>query len=372
MTYYYQKDDSKLVDAIVIRINISDIVGAEQREKEFLTAQVAQAAGCFPVIYASFNNGIVYHYAPGRNPTFHDVIKPGFIQEFTRKLYAFHHADPDALKLQSLIGSPAVYNKTCLSLEDMGMVSSIPDKPDVSMGSERMEKFWKFRNEFTNDVLMKEFSFVKCILDDVSLPLSVTHLDLHLHNMLLDDDTGNITFIDFESGDYNFEYMDLAAFFLMRPVFEKIGYADPEEPSFTEHHRTLYLQGYLRAKYEKIGKSVDIIPAEEFELMDLQHKILETAFHLQAISTCLVLGCGIANDKFDFFDVIPATKENYYSGKQKLYAWRDRCKELVHSLSMTEQGLSQWEKRLHIWCLLSFAETLPSGPSGLLLFSVTV
>ena len=78
MTCFYQAQDDKWLDALVVRVYGLEEAGVItlEREKEFLTLQVAQAAGCFPPVLASFINDIVYRFEPGRIVNFHDLTNP--------------------------------------------------------------------------------------------------------------------------------------------------------------------------------------------------------------------------------------------------------------------------------------------------------
>ena len=68
-----------------------------KREKEFLTMQVARAAGCFPAIVAAFKNGVIYEYEPGRIVTSHDLVKPDIVKKVVQQLHLFQHIDLDSL-----------------------------------------------------------------------------------------------------------------------------------------------------------------------------------------------------------------------------------------------------------------------------------
>ena len=328
---YYQKDDEHMSDAIVMRVYSLSVEDREGREREFFIAQIAHAAGCFPRIYASFNNGFVYQYAIGRSPNYHDITKPEFICKFARNLYAFHNFELKELSLKNLRGVLTTYDPVFVTVEQKGMATLIPDNPESRLDPEGLAKFKLYRNEFTKDSLAKEFQFMKEILDEVSMPVSLCHMDLHPHNMLLDPATGDITLIDFEFSGCHYTQYDLAYLFGIRAAFERMGYIGPDEPAFTDECRSMYLREYLHAKYEAKGADVNSIPQEEFELLDIHHKMLDTLISLQGISCFLALGC--MTKKSDLFDHIPHFKEKYFAEKKELPILQDRCAKLMEKLA---------------------------------------
>ena len=345
MTCYYLKADEYMLDALVIRVCTTSYGDSETREKEFLTAQIAHAAGCFPRIYASFNNGFVYQYAIGRNPNFHDITKPEFIRKYAHKLYDFHNYEEENLALKNLRGMPATYSPVPITIEERGAVNLIPDHPDASCGlhPEGIAKFRHYRREFTKDYLVKEFKYIQSILDEISLPVSLCHMDLHPHNMLLDPATGDITFIDFEFSGYHYTYYDLAYLFSMQLALRNMGLIGPDEPAFTDEHRSMCLREYLYAKYKAKGIGSEAISDEEFELFDIQHRIIETLITLQHIPFFLAFAFVLKNASL--FDHIPGSKEKYLADKKLLPVLLDRCKHLIDSLN---HGSSGW----HLICVI--------------------
>ena len=331
MMCYYPRADEHMSDAVVVRVCSIHVGDAEMREREFLTAQIAHAAGCFPKIYASFNNGFVYQYAIGRKPNFHDITKPEFIRNFARKLYAFHSCEVMKLPLKNLRGKPTTYEPYPVTLQERGMVNNIPDNLDPSLDTKVITKFQEQRREFSRDYFIQEYRYMQDILDDISLPVSLAHLDLHPLNMVLDPASGDITFLDFELSGHQYPYYDLVFFLSIRSYLEKRGVFSPDEPAFTDEHCTMFLREYLHAKYESKGVDIISIPQEEFELIGIQHKIVDVLINLQFISSFLALGCELK--KFHFFDYLPDFNESYLAGKKELPVLRERCKELTKKLA---------------------------------------
>ena len=335
-TCYYQRADEDRSDAIVVRVCNTSYGDAEVREREFLIAQIAHAAGCFPRIYASFNNGFVYQYAAGRNTNYYDITKTEFIRKFARKLHAFHSQDLKKLSLRNLKGMPATYDPALVTIEERGLMSTIPYNRDPELDPEGLAKFKLYRKEFAKDYLTNEYKYFQGILDEISLPVSLCHLDLHPHNMLLDPATGDITFLDFEVAGYHYTCYDLCYFLSIRSRFERLGFVSHDEPVFTDEHCMMFLREYLCAKYETEGCDINSMPEEELELLATQHKIFDILNNLQGISSFLALGSDLKLT--NLFDHLPDFKEKYLSGKKGLPVLRDRCKELILKLRKGDNG----------------------------------
>ena len=336
MMCYYQKADEHMADAIVIRVYNIRIGDTARREREFLIAQIAHAAGCFPRIYGSFNNGFLYRYAVGKKPNFHDITKPEFIWNFARKLHAFHSCEVTKLPLKNLHGMPATYEPYSVTIEGRGMANIIPENPDPSLDAISVTKFHLYRREFTRDYFIQEYKYIQGVLDDISLPVSLSHLDLHPQNMVLDPATGDITFLDFELSGHQYPYYDLVFFLSIRSFLAKMGAFSPDEPAFTDEHCMRFLREYLHAKYEGQGIDVMSIPQEEFDLIGIQLKIIDVLINLQFISTFLALSSELK--MAHLLDHIPDFKDKYLAGKKELPVLLDSCKQLMKKLSQNDAG----------------------------------
>ena len=82
--------DKDRSDAVIVRIYRGFLAGGLDRNKEFLSIQVAQSSGLHAPIHAVFNNGLVYKYVPGRLPSLHDLGNPKVIRELARALFRLH------------------------------------------------------------------------------------------------------------------------------------------------------------------------------------------------------------------------------------------------------------------------------------------
>ena len=145
-----------------------------------------------------------------------------------------------------------------------------PDDPDLE------EAFQRYRTDFSDDVIKSELEFVLSVIRDARLPLSIIHGDIHKNNMVLDH-CGKVVLIDFEISSISYRYFDLGYFFVMWRVAPWLRWCTPGEPALTPEVRRQYIEAYLEAKCEHEGRDRKDVSAAEYELMDLQHQVIEFA-----------------------------------------------------------------------------------------------
>ena len=335
MTCFYQAQDEKRVDALVVRVYGLEEAGVItlEREKEFLTLQVAQAAGCFPPVLASFINGIVYRFEPGRIVNFHDLTNPRHIKTVAQLLYKFQHMNVDNLELFNRKGEPEKYDKTPKGIGMVPMfLKSIPDGPK---DESRAAAFQKAREELTDEYLMGEYEFVKGIIDDVNLPITLTHADFHPRNIIINDETGKITFIDYEGAGFNYECSDLTRLFDVRLFYDELGMCGANEPDITDGIKTVYFREYLTARNKGMGKDGAVVIPEEIELLRTHTKIMSACndmlFHVYAL-----MFVDVKLKEFAFFDFVPKHRSSYLERRDDLPALRNRCLDLQNRLNERE------------------------------------
>ena len=327
MICFYQKTDEKRDDALVVRVY--GFEGKDlplERENEFLTMQVAHATDCFPALVGSFINGVIYEYEPGRIVTFHDLVKPEVVKKVAYQLYHFHHIDPDSMELYDRKGEPCKYNKIPKTFEiTLQMIKGIPS----STKNERFkEKFENFRKELTDEYLMREYEFVKNIHDDVKLPIALSHADFHPRNMIINDETGKLTFIDYEMTSYTYEAADLVRFFDNKEFYDKHGLCQPDEPDITDEVRLMYLREYFNAKHEEEGRVDAVVSPDEMEKLDTEMRIVKIS-NLMTFMVVALLYADISLKDIHLLDSLGRFKEQYEIMKNDLPSLRDRYLKLV-------------------------------------------
>ena len=308
---YLTQDKKAKSDAVIIRINRGNLEDAVDRDKEFLAMQVALAAGCQGPIYGVFNNGLVYKFSPGTMPTLHDLMQPKVIRDVAKALFHLHQRDVTSIELVDRKGKKAQFDKTVDEFSRMKIFADkLPSKPDKP---ELVEAFQRYRAEFPNEVLYPELEFVLGVMRDAKLPLSLIHGDMHKNNIVLDS-TGQVAFIDYETSTIGYRYFDLGHFFVMWRVAPWLGWCKPGAPDLTPEIRRQYLEAYFQAKCDHEGRNRKDASPEEFELMDLQHQVIEFAAYFDFMLEPL----RFINEPSvppNYLHFHPISKESYYKLK---------------------------------------------------------
>ena len=311
----FMAEDKDRNDAVIVRI-YGDLLGeAVDRDKEFLSIQVAQAAGCHAPIYAVFNNGLVYKYVPGHLPSLQDLTLPSVVREVAKALCRLHQADIDSVDLFNRQGKKVSYDK---KFDEHSRLKIIVDAIPTKADDPDMDKdFQHYRADFPNDVLYQELDFVVNILRESRLPLGIIHRDIHKNNMVLVS-SGSVMLIDFEFSSVGYRYFDLGIFFVMWHVSPWLNWSQPGEPALTPEVRRQYLKAYLEAKCEHKGREKKQISPEEQELIDLQHQVIEfaTIFNFTIETFIYVNKPSSVPPKFFYFH--PEAKDSYYKLKRTI------------------------------------------------------
>ena len=311
-------------DALIVRIYCGNMAEVVDRNKEFLSIQVAQAAGCHAPIYASFNNGVVYKYTPGYLPSLHDLANPKVIRLVAQKLFRLHQIDVSSVDLLNRNGNRALYDKTVDEFDRMDFfAAAIPSKPN---NPDLEADFQCYRADFPDDMLYPELKFVRNVMREARLPVSFIHGDIHQKNIVLDSD-GQVTFLDFEASAVGYRYFDLGYFFVFWHASPWLEWCQPGEPALTPEIRRQYLEAYLEAKCKHEGRDRKCVSAEEWELMDLQHQVIEFVVFYEMINKTLALINEPAiTVKFMYFHA--EAKATYFKLKDTIRNIIDRIAEL--------------------------------------------
>ena len=332
MTCFYQAADAAKHDALVVRVyGLEGVNLPLEREKEFLTLQVAHAAGCFPAIVASFRNGVIYNHEPGRVINFHDLTNPDNIKTLTRLLYRFQHIDVDNLELFNRKGEPETYDKTARGFEMVEMF--VKQIPDGSKDKTRDAFFQEHRKDLTDEYLMGEFEFLKDLFNEIKFPIALAHSDFHPRNIIINEETGNITFLDYEVSTFTVECTDLGRLFDVKEFYDIKGFCDPGEPDITEEIQKIYGREYLNARNAAQGRQDITVMEEEIELLLTQIRI----HNIAGLFSFFIFGLAFVDlqlKDLNFMEFMPDNRRKYNEGRAQLPMLRDRCIELQKQIDM--------------------------------------
>ena len=341
---FYQRKDDKRDDAVIVRVYKDGLGDANPRESEFLAMQIAHVAGCFPTILASFTNGVVYKYAKGRVLCYKDLVKPDVITDITGKVYHLNHIDLESLTLLNRQGGPAKLDgKTNVLSRIKRFINNIPKELE---DPDRNKRFQNFRQKYTDEMLLGEYEFVKQLYEEIQMPVVFSHGDLHPHNMIIDDESNEITFIDLELTGFSYGCWDLCYLLSMKPLYDAWGWADKSEPDISEGTRLMYANGYLTAMFKSLGKETEQIPDLGIEFMDLQFKLEELSTQLFFAIASLAAA---ALPTVDTLIALLPANERYTTLKYSINDIKARYMELKNTLRHLD--FSNKAGRMEFWFL---------------------
>jgi len=149
-------------------------------------------------LVAEFNNGICYHYVNGRSLSNADIFKEEIYSLVAEKLAKIHNIPMESK--QNVLWSKT---KNLINL-----ISEFENNEHYGNG------IFNCKND-----LVKEFHFLKSLLENCDSPIVFCHLDLNLPNILYDGT--EVHFIDVEYSGCSYAAFDIANHFVEFVGFEE-------------------------------------------------------------------------------------------------------------------------------------------------------
>ena len=149
-------------------------------------------------LVAEFNNGICYHYVNGRSLSNADIFKEEIYSLVAEKLAKIHNIPME--RKQNVLWSKT---KNLINL-----ISEFENNEHYGNG------IFNCKND-----LVKEFHFLKSLLENCDSPIVFCHLDLNLPNILYDGT--EVHFIDVEYSGCSYAAFDIANHFVEFVGFEE-------------------------------------------------------------------------------------------------------------------------------------------------------
>ncbi|KAJ1678362.1 hypothetical protein EV182_004202 [Spiromyces aspiralis] len=172
------------------------------RRQELQTMAGLARLGLCPPLYARFENGLVYGFIPGR------VVQPvemgyAYISKLiAEKLAKWHMVDLPG------DSNPQLFATLSKWLND------IPETFDSVI------KQKQFTEQFDMAQIRTELELLRTELTKLNSPVVFSHNDLLSANIIYNEAKGEISFIDYEYGTYNYRGFDIANHFCEYAGFE--------------------------------------------------------------------------------------------------------------------------------------------------------
>ena len=169
---------------------------------------------------ATFRNGLIYPYVQGREATYTDLTQPAVIKRLTQLIYDFQHFDTQQQDLFDRKGNRARFPEIGTYLDrQIRIHDSVPDK---AVNDAANVMFQEVRKDLTDEVIKREQDFLRTFESGFQESVVLCHGDLHRMNILINDDTGEITLLNYKFTAFNFGLYDIRKMCYLRLFFEYI------------------------------------------------------------------------------------------------------------------------------------------------------
>ncbi|OWF43046.1 ethanolamine kinase 1-like [Mizuhopecten yessoensis] len=248
-------------DTIVIRVygQKTDLIIDRDSEKKNMV--VLSKKDICPPLYAIFNNALMYGFASGMVLDEKTVRDSHIGLLITRAL----------VKLQ-LAKSPeeSSGSKPKSELFDRldDWLQKMPENFDDPVKQEKFSKHIKPRS-----VLESELATLKEHLGAMECPIVYAHNDLLVGNIIYNEKSDKVTFIDHEYGMFNYQPFDIGNHFCEFAGLDEVDYNLYPDKEF----QMGWLRTYLKEWNKANGKSADILQAEVETLYVYVNKCALTA-----------------------------------------------------------------------------------------------
>ena len=168
------------------------------RKAEIRNIRMLQKVNFAPRLYATFNNGLAYEYAPGVTLTTETVRAPDVFPLVARRLAELHAvAVPSSARAGLWVSLKKFLGLAAPSAAESALEYARGSSADIS----------------AVDRLGSELAELEEALSGTGSPVVMCHNDLLLANVILDASKGKVTFIDYEYAGHNYQAFDIGNHF---------------------------------------------------------------------------------------------------------------------------------------------------------------
>ncbi|XP_064417350.1 ethanolamine kinase 1 [Latimeria chalumnae] len=185
-------------DVVLVRIYGNKTELLVDRDDEIKTFHILHAHGCAPQLYCTFNNGMCYEFIQGTTMDPEHICKPTIFRLVAQKLARIHaiHAHNGWIP------------KSNLWIKMEKFLSLIPTEFEDEALNNRLLK--EVPGPFE---LQQELAWMKNYLSGLGSPVVLCHNDLLCKNIIYHAKEGDVHFIDYEYGGYNYQAFDIGNHF---------------------------------------------------------------------------------------------------------------------------------------------------------------
>ncbi|GIX87657.1 ethanolamine kinase 1 [Caerostris extrusa] len=233
----YMKDNPD--QALLIRVYGEKTELFIDRDLEVRNMQMMCEAGLCAPLHCAFSNGLCYGFSPGEVLDTKMVRDPDISNLIARRLVKMHAVRSNVHE---------VVTQPCLFPMLYKYHNLIPDSFPDPVKDERYKMVIA-----SKDVLKSEIDCMKEHLVKIESPVVFCHNDLLLKNVIYNKETEDVTFIDYEYADYNYQAFDIGNHFCEFAGVEKF------EPKLYpgKEFQMRWLREYLEAWYLENDQSLE-------------------------------------------------------------------------------------------------------------------
>ncbi|XP_044261990.1 ethanolamine kinase 2 [Tribolium madens] len=213
-------------ETVLVRIygNKTDLL--IDRKAETRNILLLSSLNLAPSLYATFENGLAYQFVPGCTLTPTTVKEPKIAHLVATQMGKLHKVQvPDISNPQ-----PFLWTKI------RNFLDLVPEQFSDITKNERYRKIGPRKTQIEQELI-----FLQSILSEEKCPIVFCHNDLLLGNVIYNSDKNQVTFIDYEYANYNYQAFDIANHFLEFAGVENVDYGNYP----TREFQIFWLKNYL-------------------------------------------------------------------------------------------------------------------------------
>uniref|UniRef100_H2Y500 ethanolamine kinase n=1 Tax=Ciona savignyi TaxID=51511 RepID=H2Y500_CIOSA len=214
-------ENGRKSDTVLVRVNGNKTEIFLDRKAEVESFELLHHHKCAPLLYCVFNNGLAYQFIKGTTLTPQTVRKDVVCRLVGQEMARMH-------KIPLPTDHKPEAQTFKLIRKFMGIAFDDSDGPvDTELEAR----------------LRAEVRELELLLVDLNSPLVFCHNDLLVHNIIYNEEEGNLSFIDYEYAGYNYQAADIGNHFC-----EFAGIDNADFSLYPDRGLQLrWLRGYLAA-----------------------------------------------------------------------------------------------------------------------------
>ncbi|XP_002737226.1 ethanolamine kinase 1-like [Saccoglossus kowalevskii] len=268
------------------------------RKREIRNFQILHRAKCGAELYCIFNNGLCYQFIPGSILDADLVRNDKVYPLIAHKMARIHAIKPED---GETVPEPSTFQSLRRYLQNFPRQFEDP------------EKNASFKKEIvSHEQLGKEIDELEAALKPLNSPMVFCHNDLLLANIIYDEQTNMISFIDYEYGAFNYQAFDIANHFNeYAGVWTALDYNRYPE----KEYQLKWLHKYLSDWYTMRGIN-KYVTKKDTEILYVQVNKFALVSHL-SLSMWAIIQAAHSDIDFDFLQYGILRFSEYFKRKEE-------------------------------------------------------